>query len=130
MVNPTPEELAYTFWSIHPRDVPDPVGMPDGFRGGFRAWFYAQEIRRLMYQADYLIWSNQHRAWWKANSMGYAVDIIHAGIYSHAATMDICTGANIAYSGKKPPDELPVRIADLPAPIAARFKTREDQQDG
>ena len=40
------DALAYRFWSIHPKDIPEPIGMPDGYQGGKRAWFYATEMRR------------------------------------------------------------------------------------
>ena len=42
------DALAYRFWSIHFKDIPEPVGMPEGYRGGRRAWFYATEIRRIL----------------------------------------------------------------------------------
>ena len=42
------DALAYRFWSIHPKDIPDPVGMPDGYKGGARAWMYATEIREAI----------------------------------------------------------------------------------
>lgn len=41
------DALAYRFWSIHPRELPEPTGMPNGYPGGARAWFYATEMRRL-----------------------------------------------------------------------------------
>ena len=43
-------DLAYRFWSIHPKDLPEPVGMPENYPGGKRAWFYAQEMYKLMAQ--------------------------------------------------------------------------------
>jgi hypothetical protein len=42
------DELAYRFWSIHPKDIPDPVGMPEGYKGGARAWFYANQMRAAL----------------------------------------------------------------------------------
>ena len=42
------DKLAYRFWSIHPKDIPEPVGMPDGYKGGARAWFYATEMRAAL----------------------------------------------------------------------------------
>lgn len=42
------DALAYRFWSIHPKDIPEPVGMPEGYKGGPRAWFFATEIRRIL----------------------------------------------------------------------------------
>ena len=41
------DELAYRFWSIHPRDVPNPISMPERYPGGARAWMYANEMRAL-----------------------------------------------------------------------------------
>ena len=42
------DEVAYRFSSISPWDLPEPKGMPDNYPGGIRAWFYAQEMRRLL----------------------------------------------------------------------------------
>lgn len=39
------DKLAYRFWSIHPKDIPDATGMPDNYPGGKRAWFYANQMR-------------------------------------------------------------------------------------
>lgn len=41
------DDIAYWFWSIHPREIPDPVGMPHGYLGGARAWMYAKAIRSI-----------------------------------------------------------------------------------
>lgn len=41
------DELAYRFWSIHPRDIPIDPEMPQGYPGGKRAWMYAKEMREL-----------------------------------------------------------------------------------
>lgn len=41
------DELAYRFWSIHPKDVTEPVGMPERYPGGARTWMYANEMRAL-----------------------------------------------------------------------------------
>jgi hypothetical protein len=50
------DELAYRFWSVHPRDLDEWVksapSMPDGYRGGIRAWFFACEIRRAITAAQ------------------------------------------------------------------------------
>ena len=42
------DELAYRFWSIHPKEIPEPIGMPEGYKGGRRAWFYATEMRNMI----------------------------------------------------------------------------------
>lgn len=45
----TIDELAYRFWSIHPKELdPYSESMPDGYRGGVRAWFFAVEMRKLL----------------------------------------------------------------------------------
>lgn len=46
------DALAYRFWSIHPKDIPEPIGMPEGYKGGRRAWFFATEIRRILAALD------------------------------------------------------------------------------
>lgn len=45
------EALAYRLWSLDPRDIPEPTGMPDNFQGGARAWFYANQIAALVAEA-------------------------------------------------------------------------------
>lgn len=64
---------------------------------------------------EYVIWSNQHGAWWRANRMGYTRSIQFAGRYSREQAIEICHGATIAHDWSRgSPDELPVPIADLP----------------
>lgn len=41
------DELAYHFWSIHPKDIPDDPKMPPDYKGGKRAWYYAEQMRKL-----------------------------------------------------------------------------------
>ena len=42
----------------------------------------------------WLIWSNEHRAWWGPGSMGYVGIIERAGRYSFKTAQEICDGAN------------------------------------
>ncbi|AGC36109.1 hypothetical protein B7L88_gp065 [Rhizobium phage RHEph10] len=46
------DALAYRFWSVHPKDIDEwektAPKMPEGYKGGMRAWFYACEIRKLV----------------------------------------------------------------------------------
>jgi hypothetical protein len=37
--------------------------------------------------AGWLIWSNEHQMWWKANSAGYTADMMCAGRYTLEAAM-------------------------------------------
>jgi len=62
---------------------------------------------------DYLIWSNEHRSWWRPNRVGYTQHIEQAGRYSRDDAMEITDGATFQWS-KMIPNELPVRIEDLP----------------
>lgn len=42
------EELAYKFWSIHPKELePYREFMPEDFKGGVRAWFFFLEMKKL-----------------------------------------------------------------------------------
>lgn len=41
-----------------------------------------------------LIWSNEHKAWWKPNECGYTNKRSEAGTYSIATALLICKSAN------------------------------------
>jgi hypothetical protein len=60
--------------------------------------------------SGYLIWSNEHRAWWGKNSQGYVRSVLKAGMYSRDEAIDICKNA-LSGSGDIP-NELPVSLAD------------------
>lgn len=62
-----------------------------------------------------VIWSNQHRAYWRDNSAGYTVHAAAAGIYSRAEALSICRGVRNGFDANRAPDEVPVRLADLNA---------------
>lgn len=42
----------------------------------------------------YLIWSNEHQLWWKANNRGYTKDIHEAGVYGFHESLEIVGQAN------------------------------------
>ena len=63
--------------------------------------------------SEYLIWSNEHRAWWGPGSAGYRRRVEDAGRYSHAEAIDICTNAMPGRLGSEPLHELPVRLEDV-----------------
>ncbi|NOU05324.1 MAG: hypothetical protein HOO99_03995 [Hyphomicrobiaceae bacterium] len=60
----------------------------------------------------FLIWSNEHRAWWKPGRCGYTADIAQAGLYTAEAANAICEDATMNWH--QAPNEIPVRVADLP----------------
>lgn len=62
---------------------------------------------------EYFVWSNEHRAWWRPNSRGYCLNIADAGIYSREEAIAICALGRDGWNGGSPPDEIPVRVADV-----------------
>lgn len=42
----------------------------------------------------WVIWSNEHEAFWRPDSAGYCCDIKGAGRYSFQEAFEICNGAN------------------------------------
>lgn len=64
----------------------------------------------------YLIWSNEHRAWWGRGARGYVRGAWDAGIYTRAQALEYCRSA---IPGSGPTfNELPVRLADMKEFIA------------
>lgn len=75
----------------------------------------------------FLIWSHEHGAWWGPNHCGYVRDIKEAGRYSAEDAAKIVENATFDWS--RPPNEVPVRIEDLPEGVldddAARRATSD-----
>lgn len=70
---------------------------------------------------NYLIWSNEHTAWWRPESAGYTVSIDHAGRYSRDEAMKICKGANWGFmQDTENPNEIPVLEADAVETMSAK----------
>lgn len=55
----------------------------------------------------YLIWSNEHGAWWKPRSLGYTQDIRLAGTYDRETAIQVCDGATGDWTSA--PAEVPER---------------------
>lgn len=67
---------------------------------------------------DYLVWSNEHRAWWGRDHTGYTTSLSAAGRYSRDEALRICgralgTALHIGVLA-----ELPVRAEDVKAFLA------------
>ncbi len=62
----------------------------------------------------YLIWSNQHSAWWRPDSCGYTMLIEDAGRYSRTAAIGISRAAWRDHTrGKGVPNEIAVLERDV-----------------
>jgi hypothetical protein len=60
----------------------------------------------------YLIWSNEHRLWWRPNGCGYSRLLAEAGRYSHDEALRICRSARDGWRPGEPPPEIPVLEQD------------------
>jgi hypothetical protein len=54
----------------------------------------------------YLVWSFEHRAWWRGMCSGYTRDVVEAGRYSLEQARDICITANQYLPEDKPNEVL------------------------
>ena len=72
--------------------------------------------------ADYLVWSNEHRAWWGPNNCGYSTSLAFAGRYTRSDALAIAKGARNGWSPEGNPDEIAVPLADaefcVPSPAS------------
>lgn len=70
----------------------------------------------------YVVWSHEHSAWWRPNSAGYCRDVREAGIYSREEALSISHRGRDGWRPEDMPDELPVRVSDLPEFARAALK--------
>lgn len=80
---------------------------------------------------DYLIWSNEHNAWWNPNSAGYTNSSSAAGRYTREKALAICRQARDGWDSQGVPPEIPVLasdVAELDAMQAARKASLEAQR--
>ena len=55
----------------------------------------------------YMIWSNEHRAWWRPGRRGYTTLTVSAGRYSAAEADAILKGCKLQYLGAAERGEMP-----------------------
>lgn len=60
--------------------------------------------------ADWLVWSNEHRGWWKPGGWGYTTSTAQAGRFTEEQAQVICSNANIV--PRDPPNEIMVLAPD------------------
>lgn len=73
---------------------------------------------------DYLVWSNEHRAWWRANSAGYSKTILGAGLYYRRDALTIAHWSRNGWGVEHQPAEIAVALADLPPDVQAALLAR------
>lgn len=66
----------------------------------------------------YVIWSNEHRAWWRANSQGYTTVLAAAGRYSRTEAISIASGSRDGWGPNRVPDEIALPAADAEEMLA------------
>ena len=62
----------------------------------------------------YLVWSNEHQAWWGPGFNGYSRKLSQAGRYSRADALGICVRAMPGQADRESMlAEIPVRLEDV-----------------
>lgn len=69
----------------------------------------------------YLIWSNEHRRWWRGGGAGYTSRVDDAGLFSRSEAIEISTRALLGRRGVEPLPELPVRRDDMREMLVDKF---------
>jgi hypothetical protein len=64
----------------------------------------------------FVIWSNEHKAWWRPNSQGYTLQMHQAGFYTLEQAVQICLDANLGQKFGDLPNEMMFPVAPRPAP--------------
>lgn len=60
----------------------------------------------------YLVWSNEHHAWWGPNKSGYFYRIASAGRYTREDAVAISRGARGGRAFNENPSEVPIALTD------------------
>lgn len=60
----------------------------------------------------YLVWSNEHRAWWAPLRRGYTTDIERAGRYERSEAIRIAACAREGWARGRNPDDIAIPEAD------------------
>jgi hypothetical protein len=76
----------------------------------------------------YLIWSNEHKGWWRPNRNGYTEDYQDAGLYSRDNAMTICKNASLGWREGEPLPEILVSEADALEIVNHRASVIESEE--
>lgn len=61
----------------------------------------------------YLIWSNEHQAWWRPNSRGYTLSVEAAGRYERDEALTIASRSRDGWFAGEAPPEIAIREEDV-----------------
>lgn len=64
---------------------------------------------------DYIIWSNEHSAWWGQDERGYVSSIERAGRYTREHALKICARSRGGREWNRNPSEVPILFDDASA---------------
>lgn len=65
--------------------------------------------------SEYVIWSNEHHAWWGPDERGYVSRIDRAGRYPRQQALKICSRARGGREFNDNPSEIPLLLGDAAA---------------
>lgn len=71
------------------------------------------EVRAALMPGLYLIWSNEHKAWWRPDSRGYTIDVAQAGRYERDDAIRIASGSRDGWFVGEVPAEIAISEADV-----------------
>jgi hypothetical protein len=96
-------------------------------------WLSAQSalatMPRTSQQNRYLVWSNEHRAWWKPAHHGYTRRVEDAGRYDRAEAMSIASRRGGGWPIEENPFEIAILEADAVEQAAASQAARAERGD-
>jgi hypothetical protein len=76
--------------------------------------------------SEWLIWSNEHSAWWGPECRGYPRDIASAGKYTLEHAINICTSRTWTY-GQVPPETM-IHESCIPDSFARFHDDKPDER--
>ncbi len=76
------------------------------FIAGFskRTYELANEWAALLRGPSWIVWSNEHEAWWGSNRSGYYENVADAGRYTYAEAVEICKSRSECVHPSLPPE--------------------------
>lgn len=113
---PSREDLRQQDESINPQGLIKHAELIEvGDVPAIRAERLARLAAKPADDGPYLVWSNQHKAWWRPDSRGYTMNVSLAGRYSREEAMKISAHGRDGWTNPKElPEELAIAERDIP----------------